>query len=299
MMVSSSSELSLSTFSNINEAKRSAMNDYYYSASEAQEKLGLSKGMFFRKVLEGLIPKLVLPGMKQGVYPKRDIDAIALSMDTVFERYNKIVFSRSTPADQVEEMNIGIRCFGFDFITPLAERIAFQQKSEFAFHSLKVDGQVVGYSSMFHFPKDFLDDLLTGRKIERDITIKEVLPFVRLEQFAIYIDVVAVDPNLPIHMQRLYAGIMVSRFIDFLLNLVANDYQLTHIYTVTTTKDGDNLARKLGFQLLDRKSIAPGRTAYQYVLDPEGLQHLRALSLRGLFQRSNITADKYNAFVTL
>lgn len=46
------------------------MNDRYYTASEAQAKMGLSKAMFFRKVNQGLIPKVVPPGMKQGVYPK-------------------------------------------------------------------------------------------------------------------------------------------------------------------------------------------------------------------------------------
>ncbi len=85
------------------------MSDHFYTASEAQDILGISKGMFFRKVQEGLIPKIILPGMKQGVYPKRDIDAIAKSMNMLFEQYDKIVFSKSTPADQLEEMNIEVR----------------------------------------------------------------------------------------------------------------------------------------------------------------------------------------------
>ena len=109
-------------------------SEHFYTAREAQTRLGLSKAMFFRKVNEGFIPKVVLPGMKQGVYPKRDIDALVLSMNMLFEQYDKLVFSKSTPADQVEEMNIGIRCFGSDFITPLPERIGFQQKSDFTFH---------------------------------------------------------------------------------------------------------------------------------------------------------------------
>lgn len=257
------------------------MNAHYYTASEAQAKLGLSKAMFFRKVQQGLIPKIVLPGMKQGVYPKRDIDALALSMNMVFEQYDKVLFSRSTPADQVEEMNIGIHCFGRDFITPLPERIAFQQKSEYTFHSLKVDGRVMGYVSMFHFKEDFLDDLLTGRKIERDITVKDVLPFVRLTPFSIYIDVMATDPQLPAHIRRFYAGIMISRFIDLLFNLLANSYQITHLYTVTSAVEGDNLVKKLGFQLMEGKSVAPGRTAYIYTLDQPGIQHLSMYSQRG------------------
>ena len=252
----------------------------FYTAREAQARLGLSRAMFFRKVSEGLIPKVVPPGMKQGLYPRRDIDALALSMNLMFEQYDKVVFSRSTPADQVEELKIGIRCFGSDFITPLPERIAFQQKSEFTFHSLKVDGQVVGYISLFRFPEAFLDDLLTGRRIERDITVKEVLPFPRLEPFRAYIDVFAIDPLLPAHLRHLYAGILIARFIDLVLHLLSNGYQITSLSTVATTLEGDTLLQKLGFRLLEGKSIAPGRAAYDYPLDREGIEGLRAHTRR-------------------
>ena len=257
-----------------------SMEKPYYTAHEAQAKLGLSKAMFFRKVNEGLIPKIVPTGMKQGVYPKRDIDALALSMNMIFAQYDKIVFSRSSPADQIEEMDIGIRCFGRDFITPLNERIAFQQKNDLTFHSLKVDGQVVGYISMFRLPAAFLDDLLTGRKIERDITIKEVQPFARLESFPVYIDVVAIDPHLPPHLRRSYGGILVSRFIDLFLNLLSNGYQFTRIYVVTATIEGDKLVSHLHFQQMVGKSIAPGRTVYEYMLDEEGIARLREYSHR-------------------
>ena len=257
------------------------MHDHYYTASEAQAKLGLSRAMFFRKVNLGFIPKVVQPGMKQGLYPKRDIDALALSMNMVFEQYDRITFGRSTPADQVEEMNIGTRCFGRSFITPLPERIAFQQKSEYTFHSLKVSGRVVGYISLFRFSEAFLDALLTGTKIESDITLKEVLPFTRLEPFSVYIDVIAMDPDLSAHVHSLLAGILISRFIDFLLSLQANGYQITHLYTVTSTVEGDTLVKRLGFQRLEGKSIAPGRVAYKYTLDEAGIQSLLMFSHRG------------------
>ena len=63
-----------------------------YTASEAMDKLGLSRGMFHRKVKQGLIPKIVKPGMTQGVYPKRDIDALAMSMETAFDQHNRLIF---------------------------------------------------------------------------------------------------------------------------------------------------------------------------------------------------------------
>jgi len=254
----------------------------YYTASQAQAILGLSKAMFHRKVNQGFIPRVTPPGKKQSIYPKRDIDALARAMSMIFEQGNRVVFSRSTPADQEQEMYIGIRCFGQEFITPLAERIAFQQKSEFTFWSLKVDGSVVGYVSLFHFPPAFLDDLLTGRRIEREITVKEVLPFTRLEPFDIYVDVLAVDPTLPLHDRRLYAGIIAQRLANVILDLRANGYLIDTLYTVTTTPEGDNLVRKLGFQLMPGKSLASSRIAYMFKLDEKGLEQMKEISRRGV-----------------
>ncbi|GCE49256.1 hypothetical protein EI42_06460 [Thermosporothrix hazakensis] len=256
------------------------MNEYY-TASQAMAKLGLSKAMFHRRVNQGLIPKMTPPGKKQSLYPKRDIDALARAMSLVFEQNDRIVFSKSTPADQEEEIRIGTRCFGAEFITPLLDRIGFQQKNEFTFWSLKVDGHVVGYVSMFRFPPTFLDDLLTGKRIEREITLREVQRFTRLDPFDIYIDVLAIDPTLPLHLRRLYGGIIVSRLAAMILDLRANGYLIQTAYTVSATKEGDTLVRKIGFRLMKGKSIAPGRLAYEFPLNEEGIKRLQELSGRG------------------
>ena len=255
----------------------------YYTASEAQAVLGLSKAMFHRKVNQGLIPKVTQPGKKQSRYPKRDIDTLARAMNEVFEQRDKYLFSRSTIADQEEEMWIGIRNFGQEFITPLPERIAFQQKSEFTFWSLKVEGRVVGYISVFRFSPAFLDDLLSGRRIERDITVNDVIPFKRLEPFDVYIDVLAMDPTLPGKLRRWYAGVLVSRFADTILNLLGNGYFLQNLYTVTATPEGDRLVNEVGFQLMEGKSIVPGRTAYKLPMDANGIERLKERSRRGVY----------------
>lgn len=264
------------------ESGASMSNEEFYTASQAQKVLGLDKFTFHRRVNEGSIPSFTPPSKKQHVYPKRDIDALALSMRAAFGYRERIYFSRSTPADQVEELRIGIACFGEEFITPLPERIAFQQKAEFTFWSLKVDGRVVGYLSTFRFAPQFLDDLLTGRRIEREITLADILPFQRLTPFDIYIDVMATDPALPLHERRLYAGIIAQRFANKILDLRANNYDIRHLYTVTATREGDNLVRGVGFQLIEGKSIAPGRLAYVFPLDAQGIERLRSLSGRDL-----------------
>jgi predicted DNA-binding transcriptional regulator AlpA len=255
----------------------------YYTAREAIAKLGLSKTEFHRRASQGRIPKFTPTGKKQSVYPKAEIDALARSMSMLFELHDRFIFSKSTIAEQEQEMVIGIRCFGREFITPLPERIAFQQKSEFTFWSLKVESRVVGYISMFRFPPDFLDDLLTGRRIERDITIKEVLPFARLEPFNVYIDVLAMDPTIETELRHWYAGILMSRFADTVLNLLGNGYFIRAFYTVTASPEGDRVVRHAGFRLMPNKSIVPGRTAYEFPVDDVGMQKLREISRREIY----------------
>lgn len=261
----------------------------YYTASEAQKVLGLSKASFHRWASEGKIPKYTPPGRKQSVYPKADIDTLARSMNMLFEMHDRFVFTRSTIAEQEQEMVIGIRCFGQEFITPLPERIAFQQKSEFTFWSLKVEGHVVGYISMFRFPPAFLDDLLTGKRIENEITVKEVLPFKRLEPFNVYIDVLAMDPTIETNLRHWYAGILVSRFADTVLNLLGNGYFIRSFFTVTATSEGDRLVKHAGFRLMEGKSIVPGRIAYEYPMDEEGIEKLREISRRDIYHAHSRT----------
>lgn len=265
----------------------------FYTASEARKVLGLTEPTFFARVARGEIPKVIPPGRRQGVYPKSIIDALAQAMQLLFEQHEHIVFSRSRLAEQEEEMRIGTKCFGAEYITPLPERIAFQLKSENTFWSLKVDGRVVGYISMFRFPPDFQDDILTGRHIERDITVREVLTFERGKPFSVYIDVMAIDPDLPLHLRRLYGGIIVGRMADVILNLRANNYQIDRLFTVTATTEGDNLARDAGFRLMAGKSQAPGRTAYEFELDEAGIELLKERSRRAIYHGTfSGTADK-------
>ena len=52
----------------------------FYTASEARKVLGLTEATFFDRVKKGHIPKVIPPGKRQGLYPKRTIDALAQAM---------------------------------------------------------------------------------------------------------------------------------------------------------------------------------------------------------------------------
>ena len=248
--------------------------EFYYTAKEAQARLGFSKSMFYKRVRQGLIPKVILPGMKQGVYPRRDIEALVVSMSV---QQNTLTFSPSSPADLLEAQKIARKYQHHGSTFSLTEQIALQQKCRFCYYSLKVGGVVLGYSSIFSLSREVVDDLLTGRKIEADITQHLVLPFVRREPLDVYLDAIAIDPDLPGHQFRYYAGVLIYRFIDLLVRRLANNFQIVGLYVVAHSARDERLLKKLGFQYMQGKSLVPTRKPYRYLLDASGIERLQNL----------------------
>src|SRR5258707_11678793 len=61
------------------------MEKPYYTAREARAVLGLSDYKFQNEVKAGRIPAKKIPGRKQNIYLKRDIDVLARVMSMAFE----------------------------------------------------------------------------------------------------------------------------------------------------------------------------------------------------------------------
>ena len=79
-------------------------------------------------------------------------------MEMAFDQHNSFILSRSTTANQVEEMEIAAKFFGRDSIMPLTERVAIQHKNEFTYYSLKVNDHVVGYTAIHRLPPKLLKE---------------------------------------------------------------------------------------------------------------------------------------------
>ena len=133
---------------------------------------------------------------------------------------------------------------------------------------------------MHNLLPNVLEDILTGRKEIGELRSKDVLKFERAKPFNIYTGVIAVDPSLPNHLRHFYAGIIIRHRADMILRLITTNYLIENLYTVTTTKEGDRLAKKLGYKRIEGKSLIKGKIAYQYTIDEKGLERIEELSGR-------------------
>src|SRR5207244_9915390 len=96
----------------------------FYTASQAQKRLMLSKSSFFDLVRKGTITKVTLPGKKQGLYPKPLIDNLAATIKTTLAQYERdtSVFELATLDDLPIEVDIDLSLYGSKDTTSLERR---------------------------------------------------------------------------------------------------------------------------------------------------------------------------------
>ena len=122
----------------------------FYTASEAQKRLSMDKNGFYYLVRKGTIKGITMPGKKQSVYPRIDIDRLAASIKTLVEQYDRetSMFRPATREDLPEEYAMDVSLYGKE-TAPIETRIAKLERNPDSDFVLRNAGEVVGHIS-FH-----------------------------------------------------------------------------------------------------------------------------------------------------
>lgn len=86
----------------------------YYTAKQAREKIGLTQPAFQGWVRDKKITKRMLPGRKQGLYLRGEIDALVLRREQAihFDQISNLTFRRASLNDVPSEQHLAILVFG-------------------------------------------------------------------------------------------------------------------------------------------------------------------------------------------
>lgn len=71
------------------------LSSVYYTAAEARQVLGLSEDAFHGYVRTGKVRKYMLPGKRQGRYLKKEIDALAASINGTISAIPGTIFKKA------------------------------------------------------------------------------------------------------------------------------------------------------------------------------------------------------------
>jgi hypothetical protein len=235
----------------------------FYTASEAQKRLGLPRSTFFYLVKQGKIKKMVLPGMKQGVYPRSQIDQLALTIKALIDQFSpSSVFEPAKTEDLTIEVEIDTTLYGKAGTTPLDRRIERLNRNPESNFVLRRDGEIVGHTAFYPVEANYLAKLL--RAEVSGIPAEKVLPWSAGVPLQVFYSIISVKSGFPPDIARHTGLRMLAGAVSVFRSLGLRGVIIETISCTSRTESGIRLARDLGMagELIEDE---PGR--WRFTLD--------------------------------
>jgi DNA-binding transcriptional MerR regulator len=221
-----------------------------YTAKEARKKLGVTDDKFQYMVRTGLIKKVILPGRKYGMYPQADVNRLASAINATIEQYTKdeSVFEQATQADLPEI--IAMCAKNMPRVTPLEKQRAWMKRNPEAFYTLRENGELVAYACIFPINLEWLKKVLKDEIKIGDVPLEEIYPFIPDKPLDLYIRDLIVDQTTSKEKATHHAQRILAELIHVITQLGERGVNIRAIYTLATSRQGNQLARKLGFRAM-------------------------------------------------
>jgi hypothetical protein len=263
----------------------------YYTAGEAISRLKIPRSTFYDRVEAGEITRVSVPLRKQYVYPKEEIDRIADEKARILgeleAHLERLKFVLPDYDDLVQLVDIDRMIFQEEtLILPEQQQKRFAYNPE-TMHVLKDTrtNTVLGGITMSPLKPDILQGLINLEIDETQVKPEDFLPFTPDIQDCYIIGVVA-RPGVT---EKYYAGKLLYAALGYFIELLDRGIIIRRLYTVATTKDGDELAQRLRFTLLaSKQTIEHEDFRKSYVLDLESTTTYSKLVKRYVRARKNL-----------
>lgn len=221
------------------------MVNKYYALEDVIRLLGKSRSTVIRETNLGKIPS---EGEKRNrKYPVEAIDAMAslIAQKSKKSLEPSLIFSSSTPNDLWQEVSIGRELYGDDDIVSYKRLLEWYDINDEIFMSLKLNGKVVGYSSLMPLDEDIIKALLKDEIREQDIPLDAVKQW-EDPNISVYVASVTVKPTGNPAREGERAGIIIKNTIKWALAM-DRQFDIKNWYSIGATKQGQELLESLGF----------------------------------------------------
>jgi len=226
----------------------------YYTAREAQQRLGVDENNFYYMVRTKKIKKVVPPGKKQGVYPKSQIDKLAREM-LAFMTYDEdqgIQFVKvSTQEDIQEEYELASLMFG-SAVHDIPTREAWLQKNPDIDFILRDHGRLVGFINLLPAKHEAIMSFIEGKMRGWEIPAEDVLPFTPGSRMECILMGMATIPDIDITRRAYYGRRLITGIINLFQELAEKDVIITKFYATSVTPTGIAILRNADFNEVKR-----------------------------------------------
>ena len=245
--------------------KRSIAPEGFYTASQAMRKLRMPKSTFHHYVEIGKIKRKVPPGRQEGYYEKNYIDKMAEATELAAIQYaeDPAVFTIATEEDIPGIYDVLISLWGPANATTNETRLSWHKINPEIDYIVKQEGIIVGFVNLKPLRTETIEKYIAGTIQVKDIKADDILPFTP----GVPLDCEAgIAVRAGVHNPKKYAMRLIAGIIKVVKSLAGRGVIIRKIYTRSSTPDGIQLARGLGFEDITQEPTSNTRL---FVLDFE------------------------------
>jgi len=196
-------------------------------------------------VKSGKIRKVVFPHKKQGVYPRAEIDHLALSIKALIDQFEpSSSFEAATIDDLATEVEIDLALYGERGTTPLEKRIERLRRNNESNFVLRRSGEIVGHVSFYPVEADYLNKLLHAEVV--GIPAEKVLPWTPGVPLHVFMSIISVKPGFPSGVAKHFGLRLLAGTVTVLRSLGRRGVLIETIACTSRTPKGIKLAHDLG-----------------------------------------------------
>jgi len=236
----------------------------YYTAAEAREVLGLDEEAFQYWGRTERIKRIKLPGRKQAVYSKKEVNSIASKMEAAIlvENLTGLQYRKATLNDLDHEVELAHLVFGARASNPemINLRRSFLEKNSDITYHLYDGDHLVAYINLIPLDQEAIARFKEGERgwfLGTD-HIEQFRPGKLLE--CIIIDM-ATTPTVPPARRGTYAQILLEGFTRNLTEWGQTGVEISKVYAASNTASGIRILKHAGFQVI--KDLGNGRYVFE------------------------------------
>ena len=229
------------------------MKSNYYTAKEAQERLGVDDNRFYYLVRTGKIKKFVPPGKKQGVYLKAEIDKLNRDIIAfvVYDEEQGLHFSKATVEDIQEEYDLATLLFG-SATHDIETRQAWLEKNPDIYFIVRDHGRLVAFIDILPVKHETIMRFMDGEIRGWEISPDDVLQFDPGSTVECIVMSMGTSPEIN-PLRRVQAGAkLISGILEFLNILAQERVTVSKLYATSQTPTGIAILKNAGFKELEQ-----------------------------------------------
>jgi hypothetical protein len=239
--------------------------NYYYTAREARQRLGLEVGAFYYLVNTRRIKKLTPPGKTRGFYSKQQIEQLAAERirGAKSEEQAGAIFLKATQDDVHEEYELAALLLNGSMGYGLPTYQAWLRYNPESNFIVRDQGRIVAFLHMLPLKPETIKRWLNGELREWEIGAGDVLPYEAGSKVECVITGIATTADLDEGKRRAYGMYLMRGFLRFIEDLAKREVTITRFYAANAAQDGKTLLSKAGFA---ERGLIGKRTVFE--LDP-------------------------------